>query len=268
MAIQSILKSSRSSSSRRGRVFKTVGLLLLAFVVWFGYNALRAQKLKAQGQIIGAQAQKFKTDYYVGSAKQPELTYLVLGDSTAAGWGADKLEATYPYKIAEVIAKAGYRVHVVNFAVGGATLADVCQRQLVSVWTAHPDFITVSVGANDATRGTSAKEFGENLRLLLSSLENSDVQTIFVANTPDMSAVPALPWPTNVIEGARARQQNQTMLAVKRGPKVQFVDLFDKGRLDYGKDQQLYAADLFHPSSKGYARWADLYIEKLNLGKK
>ena len=45
--------------------------------------------------------------------------------------------------------------------------------------------------------------------------------------------------------------------------KIKVVDLFNRGKLIYAQNPNLYAADFFHPSSDGYQIWARLFIAEL-----
>ena len=245
----------RSKSARRFALVFGAGAL-----IYFAYTAVRSKILLDNGRVIAAQSAGFARDYFVGEAGAPTFTYLILGDSTAAGWGAGTLEKTYPYEIAQAVARRGWRVRVVNVAVGGARARDVAASQLAAIERVKPDLITLSVGANDATHGTSPGEFRRDLTIILAALEQSNARTILVADTPDMFLAPALPLPLAAIAARRARAQNATLRALTRDSRVQIVSLYERGKL---RSPELYAADRFHPSALGYARWAQLWIEKL-----
>ncbi len=188
-----------------------------------------------------------------------------MGDSTAAGWGAGDVASTYSHQIAGAIAAWGFRVHVVNVAVGSATAAQVRREQSAFLASVRPDLVTLSVGANDATHGTTSADFEREMRLLQADLQASSAKSVLVANVPDMFLSPALPYPLAIISGKRARNLNAILETMPRGSKLQIVDLYQRGKLDYRRDPGLYAADLFHPSPRGYAVWAHLFEQKLDL---
>lgn len=246
--------------SLRSKPAKIAALLLGASALWLIYTAARSKILLDNGRAIEQRSAKFARDYQVGEAGAPLLTYLVLGDSTAAGWGAATLAATYPHRVAQSVASRGSRVRVVNFAVGGATAGDVAASQLAAIDQIKPDLITLSVGANDATHFTSAEDYRRDYSTILAALEQSSARTILVADTPDMFLAPALPLPLSWATAKRARAQNETLRALTTGSRVQIVELYERGKL--GKSG-LYAADRFHPSASGYAFWAQLFIERL-----
>ena len=244
----------------RTRTAKIAALLIGASASWLIYTVARTQILLRNGRAIGAHAATFARDYSVGAAGAPPLTYLVLGDSTAAGWGATTLQTTYPHQVARAVAARGFRVRVVNVAVGGATARDVAASQLAALERIKPDLITLSVGANDATHFTAPDDYRRDLSAILSALEQSPARTILVADTPDMFLAPALPLPLAWATARRARAQNQMLRELVQGSRVGIVPLYEKGKLDARVNPDLYAADWFHPSSSGYARWARLFI--------
>lgn len=251
------LNRSALTLQRRQRLALFFGIGTLS---WLLYTAVRSQILLANGRAIGAHSATFARDTFVGEAGAPAFTYLAMGDSTGAGWGAATLQATYPYLVAQAVAQRGFRVHIVNVAKGGATARDVAVNQLPSIAEVKPDLITLSVGANDTTHGTAPEDYRRDLNAILAALETSSARQILAADTPDMFLAPALPLPLSWVTARRARAQNAVLRELTRDSRVQIVELYEKGKLD---ESELYAADRFHPSSAGYARWARLFIERL-----
>jgi lysophospholipase L1-like esterase len=230
----------RPRSFHRRRV---VGLLFLGCAAWVLFTIARSLQLLSRGREIAQHSARFDREYSVGDPAHPRLTYLVMGDSTAAGWGAGKLTDTYAHRVAEAVASRGYRVRVVNVAVGGARLRDVLDNQLAALKSVRPQLITVSIGANDATHFTALREYSQELGSLLTALQNSGAKTVLLANTPDMYQAPALPLPLSVATGIRARRQNALLDAALRDTTIQRVDLYNEGKLIYRRAPDLYAAD-------------------------
>ncbi len=255
---------SQVTKARRYKGKRFAGrLLLLGSSGWVLWTIARSRHLLAEGRTVARHSQSFSRDYFVGDAARRLRTYLVLGDSTAAGWGARQLAETYPYQIAEAVARRGFRVHVVNVAVGGARLHDVLNDQVRFLKTVRPQLVSLSIGANDATHFTSDADYTRDLKTLISQLRESTANDVLLANTPDMFQAPALPWPLAVAVGLRARRQNALWDSSLRDTSIHAVDLFHRGKLVYKRDHQLYARDMFHPSAKGYGIWAKLFIEAM-----
>ena len=250
---------------RRFKSQKFAALFLGASALWLIYTIVRSKILLDNGRIIEQHSASFARDVFVGdqrtgAADAPLTTLLAMGDSTAAGWGADALETTYPYQIAQALAGRGARVHLVNVAVGGATAGDVAAAQIAAIKREEPDVITLSVGANDATHFTDLGDYRRDLSTILAAIKISNARTILVADTPDMFLAPALPLPLAWATARRARAQNAVLRALTKGSRAQIVELYARGKL---RADELYAADRFHPSNLGYARWARLFIQKL-----
>ncbi len=252
----------KSKITRRRKIVR--GALWMASA-WLLAMGLRAALIVFHGVRIARQSATFPRDYFVGEAQNRLYTVLVFGDSTAAGWGAENVKGTFAYKIAEAIAARNFRVRVVSVAVGGARLKDVLNHQIGSLKSVQPQLVVVSIGANDATHGTSEIEYSNGLKTLFSRLQKCSAQTLLVANTPDLSRDPALPWLFARVSNKRAQRQNQQLNAVlptvnEQGTPINVIDLYNDGKLVHRRDDDQYAEDLFHPSASGYEVWAQLFI--------
>ncbi|MFY9484821.1 MAG: hypothetical protein WAP74_04385 [Patescibacteria group bacterium] len=78
-------------------MIKGAVILLLAYLV---YTVVKSAILLRQGSRLIIDS-NFNNSYTLGDPKNPELTYLVLGDSTAVGVGASDLQHSYPYAVAQ-----------------------------------------------------------------------------------------------------------------------------------------------------------------------
>src|SRR4051812_14556582 len=83
-------------------------------------------------------------------ADGPELTYVVIGDSTAAGQGAGAVEGSIAWETARALAR-GRRVTMTNLADSGAVAGDVVSDQLAGAEELAPGLVLLAVGANDVT---------------------------------------------------------------------------------------------------------------------
>jgi lysophospholipase L1-like esterase len=250
------------SARKPSLIRHTIRVLALCAVVWLLWTVLRSWQLLANTRQIALQSEQFPRDYFVGNPKSPAFTYCILGDSTAVGCGARRLEYTYTHSVALVLTSLGYRVHVINLAVNGATMRDVRQHQLSQLPSLRPNLISISIGANDATHFTSSEDYSQELNLVMKQLNASTATHILFANTPDMYLAPALPLPLSIATQRRAQRQNEILNRALAGSssRIELINLYDFGKLDYHMDKNLYASDLFHPSSKGYGVWTKIYV--------
>ena len=175
------------------------------------------------------------------------MRLVALGDSTMAGVGADALDETLAYRLAEGM---NAQVSVTNLAVSGERLEDVVRDQLPRL-AGGADLVVVSISANDATHGTTPSEFERGLARLLDGLRGA--RLVVLTTTPNFRTTPALPWLLNRVFERRATALTSVIdRLAARYPAVRLADLNLQGTLT---DDQ-YAADGFHPNAAGYAAWA------------
>lgn len=235
-------------------------LVLVLFILILSYQIGRLFVLQKKSAPLQSASNNFSQDYYVGDSDNSPYLYIVLGDSTAVGTGSTEVSKTYPYKLAKSIADSGMYVHVINYAIIGATSGTVVADQIPEIVHQKPQLVSVTIGANDATQLTSKKEFTLSLSSIRNEIAKLQPATTLFATTPYMKSNPALPYPLNVFTNSRAKLQNSVLSSVVT-QDIGIVNLYDNARLEKGQKPELYAADLFHPSDAGYAIWSDEFIK-------
>lgn len=191
-----------------------------------------------------------------GPHKGRPLTFVVLGDSTAAGLGAGDPKDAYATDLARRFAADGRRVKLVAFGVSGARIHDVLTDQVPEAVNADPDLVFVGIGANDVTHLTSLGSIQDDTRAILEKL-NATGATVVLAGPPDMRARAWLE-PLRTLAGWRGRQVAAAMAAVAHEEDVPIVPLAEKtGPFFAAHPDTAYAADDFHPGPAGYRAWAD-----------
>ena len=191
-----------------------------------------------------------------GPASGSELDLVVLGDSTAAGVGAGTPAHAYPTLLARRLAQDGRRVRLTVLGASGARVKDVLVEQAPAAGALSPDLIFVGIGANDTTHLTPLREVSADMGGVLDLLLKSGA-TVVVAGAPDMRAETF--WePLRSITGWRGRRVADVIEAEARSRGVAVVPLAERTGSFFGADpDEHYSADLFHPSPRGYERWAD-----------
>lgn len=185
-----------------------------------------------------------------------EVDFLVIGDSTAAGLGADSAGGAYPTLLAERLALDGYRVQLTVLGVSGARVSDVLSEQLPRALEAKPDLVFVGIGANDVTHVTPLGDIRRDMRTMIERLR-ADGITLVVAGAPDMRA-PAFYQPLRALLGWRGRAVTGAIEGVARDEDTAVVELAAKTGPLFAEDPDKYhSEDDFHPSGAGYALWAD-----------
>lgn len=182
------------------------------------------------------------------------LRFAVLGDSSAAGLGADSVAELPGVALARGLAEEAARpVRLTTFArVGATTLALADQVDQVLAPAPSPEVCLVIIGANDvSTRlrvATSAELLGEQV----GRLRRAGVRVV-VGTCPDLGAVRPIPQPLRSVarrwSTALARQQHLAVLRAGGYP-VPLGDLLSSEFLARPRD--FFSADQFHPNAAGY----------------
>ena len=119
-----------------------------------GYGVIKAEGALARHVIGGHLDEAPDDDGLYGAGPGTPVELVVLGDSTAAGLGADHAHETIGAIIATgVAALMGRSVRLTNRAVVGAEAADL-ERQLANALeeVMRPEVCLIMIGANDVTR--------------------------------------------------------------------------------------------------------------------
>lgn len=183
------------------------------------------------------------------------LRIAVIGDSTAAGVGAQRNEAALPgYLAAEVARRTGRPVRWRVLARSGATAASVRHRLVPRLRDGEPpQAVSVAVGVNDLLKLRPLRTFERDVAALVAAIRECAGATVPVALSamPPLGLFPSLPQPTRAIFGRRARAMDRRLRRVAdRTAGVRHVPFTAPS---HGR---FFAADGFHPSSSGYADWA------------
>ena len=234
-----------------GAVLTAVGL----GAAWAGLARQAATARAVIGKPLGEEAPAADRTYRRSSGRTVEL--LVLGDSIAAGLGADHPKHTLGGGLARRVARrTGRAVRLHTAAVVGAETSDL-DEQLASLPDDYvPDVAVVVVGGNDVTHRVpverSAAELGRAVRVL-----RERGSAVVVGTCPDLATLRAVPQPLRALgsRASRALAAAQREVALAGGAHVvalgQVVGPFFAANPD-----EMFSEDRFHPSAAGYRRTA------------
>jgi lysophospholipase L1-like esterase len=199
----------------------------------------------------------------IGGTLGPEdgepLTLVVLGDSSVAGVGADAAEDTLTYGVAKALSDQ-YRVTLHAFGVSGSRLSHVVREQLPQVDGLRPDIVLVCVGTNDVTHGTTVREARRQLRLLVEGLARvAPAARVIVSGLPPAETAAAFHRPLRDLLGLRALLFTRLYRAELTPHGISVFDIAKLTRSAFHGKREMFSADLFHPSSAGYAFLASVY---------
>jgi lysophospholipase L1-like esterase len=189
------------------------------------------------------------------SRTRPPIRIAVLGDSTAAGYGAYRDRDTPGAQIAIGISEAARRpVHLTNVAVVGAESPDL-DVQIDALGRARPELAIIMVGANDVTELTKPSIAVPYLEAAVTRLRAMGAEVV-VGTCPDLGTIRPLAQPLRTYAARLSRNlaREQTVAVIRAGGRtVSLGDLLGplfRTNLDY------FAEDRFHPSAAGYAEAA------------
>jgi lysophospholipase L1-like esterase len=206
-----------------------------------------------------APARRVSTTFGTSGLK---LTYVVLGDSTAAGIGG-----TYASGIAVSTARhlaQHNTVAMTNLAVSGARMSDVRRHQLSFAQALRPDVVLLAAGANDVTHLSGIRSMRADLRVIVRALRaaNADVK-IVITGSPDMGSPPRVPRLLRGVAAWRTKQVNRMFRSEAAARDLTFAPIADVTGPMFRKDRSLFASDRFHPNDRGYATWTAVLNEAL-----
>lgn len=190
-----------------------------------------------------------------GDPTKPQLRVAVLGDSSVTAPGVAGPEEIWITHICERLGADRYVV-LRSLAVGGSKAEDLIEDQLEGAILFGPDLIFVSVGANDAIKGVSRQRFARNLDRLIGELAETGA-TVIQSGVGYLGSIPRLYPPLSILMERRAHRFDQIHWRVAEEHGTFVVPHRNTDRHPWYNDPELWAADLFHVSAAGHARWAD-----------
>jgi len=214
-----------------------------------------AQARRRIGKPLGEQAPV--ADRHWKKKYGAPVDLLLLGDSVAAGLGAEKPKHTLGGRLARGIAVGAERsVRLRTAAVVGSE-SSMLPAQLASLPPAYrPDVAVIVVGGNDVTHRVPVAESVRHLGEAIDELRARGAEVV-VGTCPDLGALRPVPQPLRAL-GSRASRQladAQRAVALDRGARV--VSLAHVvGPFFITNPDEMFSLDRFHPSAHGYKRTA------------
>ncbi len=104
-------------------------------------------------------------------------TIVALGDSLTAGYRLDENEA-YPARLQELLAAGGEPWRVVNAGVSSETSSGALSRVEWVLESLSPDIVILETGANDGLRGIDVALARENIRAIVTRLQEERVTVL------------------------------------------------------------------------------------------
>lgn len=192
------------------------------------------------------------------------IDLVLLGDSIAAGLGADQPKHTLGGGLARRVAKrTGRSVRLRTAAVVGSE-SSVLAAQIEGLPAAYkPDVAVIVVGGNDVTHRIPTADSIRHLTDAITALQGLGAEVV-VGTCPDLGALRPVPQPLRAL-GSRASRQlagAQREAALSHGARA--VSLAHVvGPFFITNPDEMFSLDRFHPSAAGYKRTAKALLPSL-----
>lgn len=247
-------------ASTRGRLAGPGAIWLggVAVSAVLAHQVIRKQADVARGVIgkpLGEEAHMADKVYKRKYTDTIEL--LLLGDSIAAGLGAEIPKHTLGAQLAKRIAKHTNRSVSLFTAAHVGSETSMLRAQLAGLPPGYtPDVAVIVVGGNDVTHRVRRSVSRSHLAEAVGSLRAQGTEVV-VGTCPDLGALTALPQPLRTL----ARIASRRLAAAQRdvvtelgGRAVSLAHVV--GPFFVAQPDEMFAIDRFHPSSAGYRRTA------------
>ena len=189
----------------------------------------------------------------VGSG--PELRMLLLGDSSAAGVGAETAEASLLGQLTNLLSQ-DHQLRYHMLAETGKTTAQTID-DIRALPAQKFDVVITALGVNDVTSQVPIKTWNEQQAGLVQLLQQKfSPEQIIMSGLPPVRHFPALPWPLNLYLGLYADALNQALLELLEA----HTSVFFHSLRNY-PDEALCASDGFHPGPEVYRLWAMYLVD-------
>jgi len=175
-------------------------------------------------------------------AQAAPIRVICLGDSLTEGYGIDKNKA-YPALVEEKFKARGEPVEIINAGISGLTSASGVDRLKWYLKGAPPQAVFLELGANDGLRGQNLEKLKQNLRDVIRSAKDRNVQVLLAG----------MQMPSNYGKSYTAGF-HKIYVDLAREEKVALLPFLLEG---VALHADLMQPDGLHPNEKGHAIVAD-----------
>jgi lysophospholipase L1-like esterase len=227
------------------------------------YGLLTEQGKRAR-TLIGrhTRAPHVADGFHPASGPDP-LKFAVLGDSVAAGLGAECTDLLPGVLLARGLAEeSGRPVRLTTYAVVGATTRSLV-TQVDQALQDPPDLVLLIIGGNDVTGKMRVRTSAALLGIEVMRLRKAGTAVV-VGTCPDLGTIRPIPQPLrSVVRNwgrMLARAQRQAVIRAG-GVAVPVADLVSPEF--HTRHSELFSPDRFHPNGAGYRHAADILLGPL-----
>lgn len=251
----------------RAVVVGVLGLALGASLVLLGGRAMLSRQAaiarRRIGKPLGEQALDADRLWRRRFDGEP-VELVVLGDSIAAGLGAERRKDTLGARLAKGLARRVHRpVRLRTAAIVGAE-SSVLAEQIDGLPADYrPDLAVIVVGGNDVTHRVPVAISVGHLEEAIRRLQQRGTAVV-VGTCPDLGALRPVPQPLRALGSQLSRQLADAQAAAAERLGAWAVSLRRAvGPFFVTQPDEMFSLDRFHPSAMGYRRTAEALLPAL-----
>lgn len=182
--------------------------------------------------------------------------YVAIGASESVGTGARDPSADG--WVPQLHRKLPSGTKLANLGIGGLKTRQAVEQVLPVAVDLRPTVVTVWLAVNDLAGGVTLDAYRADLDLLLGTLRRETRARIYVANIPDLTALPAFQGRDTTALVEEVRRWNAVIAASAQANDVTLVDLYT-GWQELHQHPEYVSRDGLHPSSRGHRRLAEIF---------
>lgn len=225
------------------------------------YGVLRTEAVLARKTIGNADGEAPDCSGWYGKGRSgPAIRLALLGDSSAAGYGVERIRETPGAQLASgLVEGANRRVYLRSFAFVGAQSRDL-EAQIDAALPMEPDVAVILIGTNDVTHRVRPSESVRLLEQGVRRLLDAGVEVI-VGTCPDLGTLELVAPPLRQVARSWSRRlaAAQTIAVVEAGGRTVSLGSI-LGPEFAASPKVLFGPDQFHPSAAGYASLASVLL--------
>jgi lysophospholipase L1-like esterase len=244
-------------------ILRTGGVVAVLALAAYGARELLHRQAQAARRLIGKPLGEEALDadrIWRRRYARPDVTaldLLVLGDSIAAGLGAERRKETFGARLAIRLATATRRpVRLRTEAVVGAESSALGEQVARLEGSYRADVAVIVVGGNDVTHRVPVSVAVRHLEDAVTALQARGIPVV-VGTCPDLGALRAVAQPLRGLGGLASRQLAvaQRNAVVRRGAYAVSLGRV-VGPQFVSNPEEMFGLDRFHPSPLAYKRTA------------
>jgi len=182
--------------------------------------------------------------------------YVAIGASESVGTGAR--DPSTDGWVPQLHRKMPAGTRLANLGIGGLKTRQAVEQALPVAVDLRPTVVTVWLAVNDLAGGVTLDAYRADLDLLLGTLRRETRARVYVANIPDLTALPAFQGRDTGALMQEVHRWNASIAASAQANDATLVDLYT-GWQELHAHPEYVSRDGLHPSTRGYRRLAEIF---------